>query len=584
MQLASEAALASRDDLEQYGSNAHLLFALQLHEGIEDIHSIAADALTDHANDKKCDLVYIDEEQSVAIIAQGYYSAKQRAAAPCQKASDLSTATTWVLSPDLETLPIPLRSAAEQLQDALARNAIERLEIWYVHNLPESENVRRELDKVEEAAAALLARSYAKNKITPHTREIGAKTIERWYQRTRTPILVTESFSFETSGGFWEEGTSWKAYATSLPASWLAEQYKKHGKRLFTANVRDYLGSRKSDKNINHNIKTTASETPENFWAYNNGVTALVNEMRATSEDGSGLLEIEGIAIVNGAQTTGSLGSVADANALENARVQVRFIKCQDTATIQRIIQYNNSQNKVEAADFRSNDDHQRRLRDEFRQLKFVEYRGGRRGGEEDKIRRPRAEIPSASAGQALAAFHGKPGVAYNKKSEIWVSDRLYSEFFHPGTSAQHILFTFSLVRAIESWKSELRALSTDKMTEAQRRQRAFSDKRGSIYLLATAVAACLESILGRPIPNRFRLGFNKNVKSLDQAIETWQAILPRMAAFVHVLSPALARGNLRESDSNKTEKSLNDFQSLVSATIEQIPEQFSDFRAKTSS
>ena len=54
--------------------------------------------------------------------------------------------------------------------------------------------------------------------------------------------------------------------------------YVKYGRELFCANVRDYLGSRRSDKNINHNMKLTAQTAPERFWVYNNGITALVND------------------------------------------------------------------------------------------------------------------------------------------------------------------------------------------------------------------------------------------------------------------------------------------------------------------
>jgi AIPR protein len=54
------------------------------------------------------------------------------------------------------------------------------------------------------------------------------------------------------------------------------------------------------------------------------------------------LLILQGISIVNGAQTTGAIGSL-DSAPSSNVNVQARFIVCSSTETIQSIIRYNNS-------------------------------------------------------------------------------------------------------------------------------------------------------------------------------------------------------------------------------------------------
>lgn len=47
-----------RNDLkDNFGDNSLLMYALQLRYDIEDIVSIASEALTDGHNDKKCDLI-----------------------------------------------------------------------------------------------------------------------------------------------------------------------------------------------------------------------------------------------------------------------------------------------------------------------------------------------------------------------------------------------------------------------------------------------------------------------------------------------------------------------------------------------
>jgi hypothetical protein len=179
-----------------------------------------------------------------------------------------------------------------------------------------------------------------------------------------------------------------------------------------------YLGSRESDSNINNGIKKTAQEQSRNFYVYNNGITALVLDYELGKRSKRGRkLKITGISIVNGAQTTGSIASDKPSPDLQ---VPIRFVKAKKDAIIEDIVRYNNSQNKLQAADFRSTDQIQQRLRVEFEGIPDAVYEGGRRGGASDAIRRSKFTLPSFTVGQSLAAFHGDPVAAYDKKSELW--------------------------------------------------------------------------------------------------------------------------------------------------------------------
>ena len=352
-----EAVLDNRTELTAFGSNKLLLFALELYQDIDDIELVANDVLTDGPDDKNCDLVYLNPETGKVIIAQGYWATSESdKSAPANKASDLNTAAAWLLTSGYRDSPKGIRSAAEQIHDALHDGSVTSIEFWYVHNRRESKNVQEELDKVAETAAALVRHAHPNTEVDSiSAAEVGRETLDKWYKGTLAPILVTSDYELETKGGFRADGERWSAYSTSVPASWLREVFDEHGKTLFAANIRDYLGSRKSDRNINNNIKETATKNPSMFWVFNNGITALVNKFEYTSDGDIGILHISGMAIVNGAQTTGALGAIEDGD-LDNAFVPVRFVKCSDTDTIQDIIRYNNSQNRIEAADFRSND------------------------------------------------------------------------------------------------------------------------------------------------------------------------------------------------------------------------------------
>jgi len=576
-----ETAFATRTDLAQYGDNALGLFALGLRFSIEDLETVAADSITDGNDDKKCDIVHIDEAEGYAVITQCYRSSRLRQAAPANKASDLNTAIGWLLQRPLKELPERIKSPARQLREGIKNGTVRKIHIWYVHNLPQSSNVTDELKTVEETATAALASKFPGCSISVSANEIGQETFETWYSETLSPILVNDEFQLNLKHGYEVAGSNWSAYVTSVPAAFLYRAYKKHKTKLFSANVRDYLGSRSSDSNINNGIKKTAETEPTNFWVFNNGLTILVNDFREEIESRKRKLVIEGMSIVNGAQTTGALASLSRTPI--DAEVLARFVKTSDDDVIHSIIQFNNSQNKVTASDFRSTDSVQKGLKDQMQRIPEAEYQGGRRGGSGDSIARRPHLLPSYTVGQSLAAMHGDPVTAYNQKTEIWINDRIYSKFFNEETTAPHIVFSFSLLRAVEHRKMMLMTKhkgSPKSLTSAEERQLAFFRKRGSIYLLVSAVSACLETFLGRKIPNIFRLSFGEKT-SPREGQRIWTDIIDITAPLCTQLDEALNDGL---KGAAPIRAAIEKFQGLVEATADANSSKFKQFRQKVAS
>ena len=167
------------------------------------------------------------------------------------------------------------------------------------------------------------------------------------FEATQLDIAVRETVTFQVPGSFEESGEDWEALCTTLSGVEVRDLYAKHQSMLFALNVRDYLGLIKSDKNINHNMRISAIEEPSRFFAYNNGLTILTTgwERSRRKSKGRYSLKVEGVAIVNGAQTTGVLGNLEDkeANGLAQAMVMTRFVKSANREVLESIIQYNNS-------------------------------------------------------------------------------------------------------------------------------------------------------------------------------------------------------------------------------------------------
>lgn len=557
-----EVALKQRVDLDKFGSNKRLLFALQLTFDIEDIDTVAATALTDASNDKACDLLYIDRTAGRVVLAQGYEAQDAtKRQAPAGKAASLHQAINWLFTKDEPTgLPPALLSAWRELHEALGDGAVGDIEIWYVHNLPESGQVDEELQVARDAARAWLNQGYPGSTISVSGTELGRATLSRRYESSRTPILVSETFRIKVPGAFTEHGDRWTALCTSIPTSWLYERYAQHGADLFSPNVRGYLGSQRAQNNINNGIQDTLRSEPANLWAYNNGITALVHSFKIARN----VLQITGLAIVNGAQTTGAIGSVLASEIGPESHVLTRFIRCDDPETVRNIVRYNNRQNPTQASDFRSNDGIQRRLVRDFHTLGVVGYNGGRRGGAEDVIRRPgENQLSAPVAAQALAAFHGRSDIAYHEKGKIWEQDAIYASVFPERVTAQHIVFVTSLLRAVDDQKARLGRIEISERTKDQSDLLEWLSLRGSIMLAVEAVGTACETLLAVAVSDPYTLHFKKNL-SMPQAVREWGPIVESLLAFApdQLREPLVAPSALRNRD--VVAKALNAFRSLV--------------------
>lgn len=515
-----------------------MLYALELYTGAEDIHSIAANALTDGPNDKKIDLLYLSRETGQLIIAQGYYSQLEKESAKGNKASDLSNALAWLISSPLEKVPEEIRPQIQEARAAIKAGEISQLHIWYVHNLPENEKIKNELLTVEHQAKDLINQNYSDIQLDfISAKELGRDYLAKLYEAQESSIIIDEKIEIKVPGAFEVKGEDWSAIVTSVPGEWLYDMYKKYPSLLFSANVRGFMGSRKKDQKINNKIKETAISSPSDFWVYNNGLTALVHDFSYNKTENK--LIITGISIVNGAQTTGSIGS-ASQRPKESLEVQARFIKSNNTEKIKNITTFNNSQNKVIATDFRSNDKTQERLREEFKGYPGFVYFGGRRdfsNATEGKI-----EIPTETCAQALCAFHGTPWVAYHGKSEIWESNDIYEKIFSDVTTARHIILVFGLQRAIEEYKLKLSNLSniSNSFTENHKKQLAFLRRRGSTFLLMNAISNSLETITDRKLPRKgFEVSFG-HISNHTDTVNLWLPVVETLIAFYHKLEPAL--------------------------------------------
>ena len=460
----------------------------------------------------------------VAVIAQGYMrqSPQEHDLAPGNKASDLNTAATWVFAQDPNDVPEQIREQVRSLQSAIESNKISTIYFWYVHNLNEQNNpeIKKELAAMQVSAQILLRGLFPQSDVEVFSLEVGNETIEKWYNATIKQITITDTINVETPGaGFEIRGDSWRAYVTAVKAKWLKRQYDAYMDDLFSGNPRTYLGAGKKKNKINLGIMETIDQQPNNFWAYNNGITALVNNYEVEKTDSRENLSISGITIINGAQTTGAISNIS---ALKDAWVPIRFIVCNDAGIIDDIITNNNKQNEILPSDLRSNDKTQNRLRAEFEAYPKLYYSGGRRGN--GRPSRSKEVLDPYVVAQALLTFHGDCVTAYNSKNDLWSSDQLYSTIFPENLTAKHIIFTYSLSRAIDSYKLELQKKGNERMA-IEENQHKYLAKRGAKMLFLYTVSKCMEGAIGRRINDSWTLAFRDN-SNFDALINLWETVI----------------------------------------------------------
>lgn len=169
----------------------------------------------------------------------------------------------------------------------------------------------------------------------------------------KIPALKVDSFD------------DYESYLAVMDAKTLVEIYDKYGQRLLERNIRTFLQFR---GNVNRGLKNTIEYEPHKFFAYNNGITAVASGVDIDSQ--GNIIKIQNFQIVNGGQTSSAIYA-AYKNAksdISSVYVQMKLSivlndKSQDNF-VTKIVEYANTQNKVNKSDFFSNSPFHKEFKD----------------------------------------------------------------------------------------------------------------------------------------------------------------------------------------------------------------------------
>lgn len=176
--------------------------------------------------------------------------------------------------------------------------------------------------------------------------------------REALTINFEEQFDFKIEAIKAADETNFESYLCVLPATILAELYKRFSSRLLEKNVRSFLQFR----GVNLGMRKTLTKDPEKFIAFNNGLTITASNKEEETINGKFYIKsLSDFQIVNGGQTTASIYfSQKDGIDISKVKVMAKINVAKNVSEedlnelISNISEYSNSQSKVTNVDLRS--------------------------------------------------------------------------------------------------------------------------------------------------------------------------------------------------------------------------------------
>lgn len=237
-----------------------------------------------------------------------------------------------------------------------------------------------------------------------------------------------------------------------LPVMSVKALFDRHGDKLLERNIRRYLGLR--DNRVNTAIRATLlhPQRRQNFYFYNNGITAVCSKFRYNAlQEKDFLVQVEDLQIINGGQTCKTIQntlSEAPAEDYSKTYVLLRLYELggTDDDLVGDITYATNSQNPVDLRDLRANDEIQRALEAALPQLGY-EYKrkrddGGRQG--------PTIITSSVAAEAVFSVWRRKPHQAKFRRGELF-NDPFYGQIFTKDLNAAQLILAVLIFRFAEN-------------------------------------------------------------------------------------------------------------------------------------
>lgn len=452
----------SNNDSHQFETRALAAYALVMRTDLE--IQQACNHVTDGYDDMGLDAIYLDESQKKLFVVQSKWRTKGSGAINQGEMLNFVEGVKRILNEDLSGANNKILAKSMDIDKALTQMGYQ-IQALFVHTgnqeagkyemRPMEELMRSTNDEVstillfEEIRFGAVYTSLSKGQEQQSSIDIDDVILSNW-GAVDTPF---------------------KAYYGTISAATVGEWFNNHGNSLFAKNIRFYKGN----TDVNEGMKKIILHEPEKFYYYNNGIKLLCDSVERKARNSTscenGLFSLKGVSLVNGAQTTGTIGSVFLENPEQvgKARIMIQIIdlsEVDDMVTASQITKLSNTQNRIENKDFASLDPEQERLRSE---LAFCHYDYLYKSG--DAITNMDRQVSFDEATVSLACLNSDISYAVTAKRSVGaltedINKHPYKVLFNASTNS------FALVNSVLCMREVEKYLQIKKAQASNNRQR----------------------------------------------------------------------------------------------------------------
>lgn len=377
------------------------------------------DDITDGADDKQIDAIFVDDDRATIFVVQGKFIGG--ATVDAEPLREVLSA--WIQMRDLVRLQEVGNNKLKQKLSEVARALEDEYEVCFelITTAGLTESAQKDLATFQEQLAELSA----KDELPATLLLVNEEEIRRRYdmalERENPSLSHALDLSVCQTLPVTIAGT--QVVIAVVP---LSECIKFPGIKdgtLFQKNVRQSLGLSNA---VNKGIKNTIyGDRHRDFFFFHNGITAICNRM----EKKDSKLHLHGVSVVNGCQSLNTILSCSErVKTLTDTSLLFRFYEIPQRDRADKISINTNSQSAVKPRDLRSNDRRVLSLKKAYEQKYpkgyFVSKRGETAPADRDKT----LVIDLAELGKHLISWHSqRPNVAY---SETKIFDKYFEQLF----------------------------------------------------------------------------------------------------------------------------------------------------------
>jgi hypothetical protein len=395
------------DRNKRFLTRAFAAYTIQSLGGID--KKVTAESVVDGYDDNGLDALYYDEKSKILWIIQSKWISKAEGEPDTGEVSKFTKGIRDLIDLKLDRFNDKVKDKEDEIIDAL-NNPLIKIKIVLAYTGQDKLSIHSERlikDLLEELNDTSDLAQYVNFSLTLAHRAL-VNTLDG--SPVNADLILTNWGKIDEP---------YNAIYGIVGACDLANIWKENRHRIFSENIRDFIGF----SDVNEDIIETIKEDPEKFYYFNNGVTALCKSISKKPLGGNdrniGYFIAHDFKIVNGAQTVGSLGTLIDSNreSLEKIRVFIKLISlenCPEDFGVQ-VTKATNTQNKIDKKDFVSLDPEQERIKIELA-LENINYHYKR---SDEKIPLDMKNCSIEEATIALACMSSDVSLSVQVKREI---------------------------------------------------------------------------------------------------------------------------------------------------------------------